>query len=111
MLDYQKTIDVHVRFSPMEIGQVKRKMEQMGIYNMSAFIRKMSLDGYCVNLDLSSVKEMVRLLGYCSNNLNQYARVANSSGLVDKEDIDGLRSDLEKVYALVKELLVRLSQI
>ena len=35
----------------------KQRQSQLRKLNMSAYIRKMALDGYCVNLDLSDVKE------------------------------------------------------
>ena len=33
-------------------------MAQTGITNTSAFIRKMAIDGYVINLDLSEVREL-----------------------------------------------------
>ena len=61
-----------LRVSPADKERIRLKMEELGIQNMSAYIRKMALDGYCVNLDLTDVKELVHLLRQCSNNLNQY---------------------------------------
>ena len=46
-----------LRVSPSDKERIRMKMEELGISNMSAYIRKMALDGYCVNLDLSVVKE------------------------------------------------------
>ena len=37
----------------------------------------MALDGYCLHLDLPQLRRMAYLLQMCSNNLNQYAKVAN----------------------------------
>lgn len=59
---------------------------------MSAFIRKMALNGYIVVLDLSDVKEVLRLLRIKSNNLNQYAHKANVIGKVYQEDIEKLKN-------------------
>lgn len=63
-----------LRVSPADKERIRLKMEELGIQNMSAYIRKMALDGYCVNLDLTDVKELVHLLRQCSNNLNQYTK-------------------------------------
>ena len=64
---------IMIRVSPSDKQRIRMKMEELGIRNMSAYIRKMALDGYCVRLDLEDVKELVFLLRQCSNNLNQYA--------------------------------------
>ncbi|MBQ9032793.1 MAG: plasmid mobilization relaxosome protein MobC, partial [Parasporobacterium sp.] len=71
-----------LRVSPSDKERIRMKMEELGISTMSAYIRKMALDGYCVNLDLTDVKELVFLLRQCSNNLNQYAKKANQAGSV-----------------------------
>ena len=38
------------------------KMYGMGIRSLSAYIRKMALDGYCLNLDLPQLRRMSYLL-------------------------------------------------
>ncbi|WP_197027310.1 hypothetical protein [Oribacterium sp. FC2011] len=42
-------------------------------------VHSVALNGYIVVLDLSDVKEAVRLLRINSNNLNQYAHKANAT--------------------------------
>lgn len=73
-------------------------MDQTGINTMSAFIRKMAIDGYVVNLDVSGIQETVRLLRICSNNLNQYARRANEGGSIYQGEIQDLQIQLEKIW-------------
>ena len=82
---------IFVKVTPEEKAQIRQRMKDMGVTNMSAYMRKMAIDGYCVKLDLTDVKEMVRLLRYCSNNLNQYAKKANESGSIYAEDIHDLQ--------------------
>ena len=89
----------------------RRKMEELGVQNMSAYIRKMALDGYCIKLDLGCVKEMVTLLRRCSNNLNQYAKKANETGSIYEADIIDLQVRLDEIWGLGKEVLVHLSSI
>ena len=76
---------------------IQEKMAQMQIRNMSAYLRKMALDGYCVRLDLKGFREMTTLLKRCSNNLNQYARKANQSGSVYAKDIEDLRNLMKEI--------------
>lgn len=86
-------------------------MEEAGISNMSAYIRKMAIDGYVIKLDLSDVKEVSRLLRINANNLNQYAKRANETGSIYLEDIKEIKEQQEKLWEMMKEILQRLSTI
>ncbi len=100
-----------VRVSPEEKAAVSQRMEEAGFTNLSQYLRKMALNGYCVRLDLQGVKETVRLLRYCSNNLNQYAKKANQTGNIYRADIEDLQERLEEIWDKQKEILVSLSKI
>lgn len=41
-----------LRITKTEKNRIYEKMYGMGIRSLSAYIRKMALDGYCLNLDL-----------------------------------------------------------
>ena len=45
-----------------EYELLQKKMEAAGGVNQGAYIRKMILDGYIVNLDIPELKEIIRLL-------------------------------------------------
>ena len=45
-----------VRISDVDKERIQAKMEEAGILNMSAYVRKMALDGICVKLDLTDVR-------------------------------------------------------
>ena len=44
--------DVHFLASKEEVERIHQKMDELGIRSMGAYLRKMALDGYCINLDL-----------------------------------------------------------
>ena len=54
--------EIHVLLTPEEMDQLQRKMKEAGIRNRSAYVRKMALDGYVVNLDMSDIREVISLL-------------------------------------------------
>ena len=107
----EKSEMIKLRISPEERKQIQRKMLDMGVLNRSAYLRKMALDGYCVRLDLDEVKELNRLLRICSNNLNQYAKRANETGSIYKEDIEDLQRRMDMIWQQQKELLTELAGI
>ena len=103
--------DVHFLASKEEVERIHEKMDEIGIKSMGAYLRKMALDGYCINLDLRDVRELVSLLRRCSNNLNQYAKRANETGSIYQDDIKDVQERLDAVWDAAKEMLVRLSSI
>ena len=52
-----------LRTTKAEKNRIYEKMLGMGIRSLSAYIRKMALDGYCLRLDL---KELQRMAYFCS---------------------------------------------
>lgn len=102
---------VHFVMNGDEYERMRQKMEEIGIRNQSSYLRKMALDGYCVNLDLGDVKKVVSLLRYCSNNLNQYAKRANETGSIYAEDIQDLKQRQQEIWEATKEILARLATI
>lgn len=83
---------VWVRLDKLEA--IWKRMEEAGSHNMSAYTRKMPLNGYILHVDLSFVQELVSHQRWCANNLNQAATHANSYGVYWEE----IKS-LQKGYA------------
>lgn len=106
-----RTKRIHFLVSPAEEAQIHQKMNELGIRNRNAYLRKMALDGYCIKLDLQDVKELVSLLRRCSNNLNQYAKRANETGNIYAADVNDLQERLDEIWTGMKEVLVHLSSI
>ena len=53
--------DVHFLASKEEVERIHEKMDELGIRSMGAYLRKMALDGYCLNLDLPQLRRMAYL--------------------------------------------------
>ena len=102
---------IRVKLTKDDRRRIREKMEEAGITNMSAYIRKMAIDGYLVKLDLSDMNEVARLLRINSNNINQYAKRANESGSIYLEDIKEIQSQQERLWESMKKILQRLSTI
>ena len=76
----KREVQLNFRVSPEELALIEQKMAQMGTKNREAYLRKMALDGYVVRLELPELKELVSLMRYSSNNLNQLTRLAHAQG-------------------------------
>ena len=105
--------DVPVLFyvSKDEMALIQQKMQAFGTSNMSAYLRKMAIDGYVLKLDLPELKEMVSLLRRWSNNLNQLTRRVHQTGRVYDADLQELNAQLERIWDGVKQILKQLAKL
>jgi DNA-binding HxlR family transcriptional regulator len=77
---------------------ILEKMEEAGIKNKSAYLRKMALDGYIIKQDFTSVKEAVYELNKIGVNLNQMTKTANTYGDVYLSELKSIREGIEKIW-------------
>ncbi len=107
----EKTKVINLRLSAMELQAIRERMESVGIRNMSAYMLKMAMNGFIIQLDMSDMKEVLRLMKINSNNLNQYAKKANETGSIYKEDIVELVGMHKELLQMLGEMLERLGSI
>lgn len=107
----EKEIIKAVRFSPEEMRLIQGKMGQLGASNFSAFMRKMAIDGYVVKLELPELKELVSLLRYSSNNLNQLTKRVHETGRIYDADLEDIQLNQERLWSATQEILDKLSKL
>lgn len=86
----KREVQLNFRVSPEELSIIEEKMSQLGTQNREAYLRKMALDGYVINLDLPELKELVSLMRRSSNNLNQLTRRVHETGHIYDADLEDL---------------------
>ena len=92
-----RPIPILLYVSESEKAAIEEKMTILGTDNMSAYLRKMAIDGQIIKLELPELKEITSLLRYTSNNINQIAMRANANGRIYSEDLADL---LQKLAAI-----------
>lgn len=107
----QKTENILIRVTPAERKRIEDKMSELGIKNMSAYIRKMAMDGVCVYLDLKDIRDFTEQVSRVGNNLNQYAKQANATGSIYAQDIAYLRQQFAVLCDTEAKILSKLSGI
>lgn len=107
----KREVQVNFRVSPQELEMIEQKMAQLGTSNREAYLRKMALDGYVVRLELPELKELVSLMRYSSNNLNQLTRRVHETGRIYDADLEDISQRQEQLWDGVKEILTRLSKL
>ena len=102
---------IHIRVTPEEIEQIRARMAEAGIKSMTAYLIRMAIHGYVLVMDLSDLKEILRLLQISGNNLNQYAKKANETGNIYHEDIEELKGIQKEILQEMRNLLDKLTAI
>ncbi len=97
--------------SEKERDLIEQKMQEAGIKNREAYIRKMSLGGYIIHVDLSDIRELVSLLRNATNNLNQIARRVNETENIYETDIKDLQENYDRLWGKAENIMRKLAEI
>ena len=89
---------------------IQERMEAAGIENMSAYLRKMALDGYIIVLELPELRELVSLLRRSSNNLNQLTKRVHETSRVYDKDLEELQHSQEQLWDAAQVIVKKLSE-
>ena len=106
-----RNIQLHFMVTEQERNFIEEKMEQLGTKNLGAYLRKMAVDGYVIQLDLSDIRDLVSLLRITSNSLNQLTKRVHETGNIYSDDIEALRISYDKLWETADEILCRISAI
>ena len=107
----KREVQLNFRVSPEELALIEQKMAQLGTKNREAYLRKMALDGYVVRLELPELKELVSLMRYSSNNLNQLTRRVHETGRIYDADLEDISQQQEALWDGVHRILTQLAKL
>ena len=88
MENRKRNVQIIVRVTEDERALIEEKMKQIPTMNLSAYSRKMLIDGYIIVLDLQEVKTHTAQLQKIGVNVNQIARRINGTGRIYVDDMD-----------------------
>ena len=111
MANLEREIQLKFRVTAEERALIEQKMEQLGTTNMAAYLSKMAVDGYVVNLELPELREMVSLLRRSSNNLNQLTRRVHETGRFYDADLEELRQSYDGLWDAAQKILTSLAKL
>ena len=107
----EREIMKKIRLTKKELDTIQTPRAHFGTTNFSAFVRKMAIEGYVVKLELPELKEMVSLLRYSSNNLNQLTKRVHETGRIYDADLEDLRKNQERLWDAARDILAALSKL
>ena len=105
----QRPIQVKFFVNDREMDLIKQKMAQFGTENMSAYLRKMAIDGFVIKLDMPELRELTAAMKRISANENQIAKRLNENRRIYEEDIEEIKKNQEEIYEGIQKILKSLS--
>ena len=100
-------MQIIIRVTEEERALIEEKMRQIPTLNLSAYARKMLIDGYIFTLDLQEVKGHTAQLQKIGVNINQIAKRINETGRIYADDMDEIKLAMEEVWRLERRLLLQ----
>ena len=94
-----------------ESALIHERIVATNIVGIGTYMRKMAIDGCHITVDMTDVREMVRLLRNATNNINQIAKRANETRNIYAEDIEDLRRHHDTLWDAADKILKGLANI
>ena len=102
---------IYIRVTPEEKAILVKRQELAGITNLSTFVRKIALDGYVLQLNVPELKEMISLLRYSSNNLNQLTKRVHETGRIYDADLEDIKQGHERIWDMADTIITKLAKL
>ena len=95
--------DIQVKFyvDEKELEQINKRVRLANVTNRGAYLRKMAIDGFVVNVDTSDLRAVVKEINAIGKNINQITRNANTYGIM-KQDITAIKAKVDEIWQLLK---------
>lgn len=108
---YTREISLHFWATKQERDLILHNMALSGSTNLSAFLRKMAIDGMVIRLDMPELQELLRLLRKANANINQIAKHLHETGHIYDADLEEIRGYQKEINGQMNELLTQLSKL
>ena len=106
-----RNVQIPFRVTAEEKDLIEKNVSQLGTQNLSAYLRKMAINGYILHLDLPELPQMLSLLRNMSNNLNQLTKRVNASGNLYEGELTEISTQMSNLWEAMNLLLKRLANL
>ena len=111
MENRKRNVQIIIRVTEEERSLIEEKMRQIPTLNLSAYARKILIDGYIITLDLQEVKGHTAQLQKIGVNINKIAKRINETGRIYADDMDEIKRAMEEVWRLERRLLLQFKSL
>lgn len=83
---------------------IRKRMALAKTKNMSAFLRKMAIDGMILNMDFSEIRRLCSHVGKVSGIINQIVKRVNSTERYYADDIEEIKRKQVEILNAVNQI-------
>ena len=106
MVKRKREIQMKFWVTEEEKQLIDRKMQLVPTRRYGAYLRKMAIDGYVIQVDTTDIKEMTKALSAIGRNINQIAKQINAGGPAYQADMEEIRERMEQIWQLQRRILL-----
>lgn len=88
-----------------EEALIQQRMALLGTQNKSAYLRKMALNGYVINVDYSFIKDNTAQLQRIGGNINQIVKRMNQTGNLYADDVAEIKEMMKEIWHTQRSIL------
>ena len=103
----KRTVQIKFRVTEQERELIQEKMKLLHTNNLAAYLRKMAIDGYIIQVDHADIKAMTAEIQKIGVNVNQIAKRDNSTGSAYEQDIAEIKGALAEIWRLQRLSLLK----
>lgn len=103
----KRTVQIKFRVTKEERALIEEKMKLIPTRNMAAYLRKMAINGYIIQIDHTDIKAMTAEIQKIGVNINQIAKRVNATGNAYQEDIEEIKEVLNEIWRLQRLNLLK----
>ena len=105
MANRKRNIQMKFYVTEEEKRLIDEKMAQLPTRRDGAYLRKMAIDGYIIQLDTTDIKRMNAALSSIGRNINQIAKRINAGGGAYNADMREKQERLDEIWQLQRRIL------
>lgn len=98
----QRPIEIKFRVNEEEAKMIRKKMILSQTRNREAYLRKMAVDGFIIVPDTTYLEKQYYEMHKIGTNINQIAKMANTTGVVNQSDIDEVKGMLKEIWHILR---------
>ncbi|MPL96247.1 hypothetical protein SDC9_42422 [bioreactor metagenome] len=102
MANRNRNIQLKFWVSDDEKELIDGKMAILKTHNMGAYLRKMAIDGYIIQVDYTEQKKLASAVNKVGANFNQISKRINTTGHCYEEDIAEMKELMNRIWQLLK---------
>jgi len=103
----KREITLKFRVTEAERDLIYEKMGLLNTNNLAAYMRKIAIDGYIINVDNSDLKTIAAEMQKIGVNINQIARRVNSANRIYEQDFDEMKRGIAEIWRLLRLSLLK----